>query len=296
MAQNIKDFPDSISIIIPVYNEGGSIAEVLEEVLKFISEYKEISWELIVVDDGSTDNTASILRQFESIKFLQHPYNCGYGASLKTGIRSAKGSYVLSMDADGQHIADEISKIIDGSKKYDMVVGERSSASSPLRRRPGKYLLKIIARSMIWENIPDINSGQRLIKRETILKYMHVCSNKFSFSTSTSIALISEGHFVKFVKVDTRRRRSGYSQVKAVTAFRMLLQIFRVIMVFHPLRFFLPISSLFCLLSISSLINDIITENVSDLTLMLVLLTSVTMLLGLISDQIAHVRRELQSR
>ena len=199
------------------------------------------------------------------------------------------------MDADGQHIPSEMTNLLEGSANFDMVVGERPAASSPLKRRPGKYFLKIFVRALIWENIPDINSGQRLIKRKTILKYMHVCSNKFSFSTSTTVAFISEGHFVRFVKVNTRKRMTGSSQVRTSTALRMLLQIFRVVIVFHPLRFFIPISSIFFLFGIVSMGNDIITENVSDLTLMFALLTSVTLLLGLVSDQIAHVRRELQS-
>ncbi len=291
----ISECPDSVSIIIPAYNEEAAIGGVIEELQEFISGHPEITWEIIVVDDGSTDRTVSEVQKFEAVTLLKHPVNRGYGASLKTGIRAASGSYVLLMDADGQHISSEIPKLLEGSRDFDMVIGERPAGASPMSRRPGKFVLALLVRLLIGGKIPDINSGQRLIHRKTILKYIHVCSNKFSFSTSSTMALMSEGHFVRFVKVDVRARMTGVSQVGVSTALRMMLMIFRIVMVFHPLRIFLPIGSVFFILGMASMVNDIRFDNISDLSLMLVLLTSVTLLLGLVSDQIAHVRRELKS-
>jgi glycosyltransferase involved in cell wall biosynthesis len=287
--------PESVSVIIPCYNEAANIAPVIHELKHTIDEMTASRWEVIVVDDGSTDSTAAEVDDLEWVQLIRHPENRGYGASLKTGIRAASGDVILTFDGDGQHNPAEISNLLTNMEGYDMSAGARVSSSGvPLARRPGKWFLSLTMNYLCRAKIPDVNCGMRAIRRNVILRYLHLCSDRFSFSMSSTLALLSEGHFTRFVDVNCRTRQGEVSQVRLNTALDALLTLMRLTIVFHPFRVFLPIASILGLAAIGFLGYDVYHVDITDTTLLLMISSLFVLLFGLISDQIARIRRELK--
>jgi len=228
-----------ISIIIPAFNEADSI----ENVLKALEPYlQNPSFEVIIINDGSTDNTSEIVQKYLDVKLLNHPYNKGYGAALKTGVRKASGEFVLMMDSDGQHKIEDIPNLLKYIDDYDMVVGERKiPVDQEWIRKPGKLLLSFVANYLSGIKIPDINSGFRLIRKECVLEFMHILPNGFSFSTTITLAMLKAAYNVKYEPVDIQPRSGGKSYVSqtrdgAIT----LLLITRCISLFNPLKVYVP--------------------------------------------------------
>ena len=197
-----------VTIIIPTHNEEKGIADVINGIKRLNEGY-----EIIVVDDGSTDNTYKLAAK-TGVKVIRHPYNKGYGAALKTGIRNAEADVVLFIDADGQHKPSDIQKLIQYIGEYDMVVGARTKKSEiSLLRRPGKKILSITANYLAGMKIPDLNSGLRALKKSVAMEFMHILPNTFSFSTTITLALITSGYSVKYVPIEASER-VGKSKIK----------------------------------------------------------------------------------
>jgi glycosyltransferase involved in cell wall biosynthesis len=232
------------TIIIPAYNEEEEISLVING-LKSMDEKCEI----IVVDDGSTDNTFRLASE-AGARVVHHPYNKGYGAALKTGIRNANTDVVLLMDADGQHKPDDACKLLQYMNEYDMVVGSRTNNSHvSLLRKPGKKFLSIIANYLSGTKIPDLNSGFRAIKKSMAMDFMHILPNGFSFTTTITLASLTSGYSVKYVPIEAPKR-VGTSKIKPFQdGFLFVMLIIRTIALFNPLKVVLPVS-LFWLLAV----------------------------------------------
>ena len=286
------DRSTSVAIIIPSYNEALSIGDTLNTLTSLYADQADI----IVVDDGSTDDTGEIVRHYESVTLIRHKRNYGYGAAIKTGIASARTKLVCLYDADGQHRSNDIARLIEAIGDADMVVGSRRLwRSKSLLRTPGKIILHILANMLVKEDIPDLNSGLRLIKREVILRYVHLLPDGFSASTTTTMALMTRGYDVKFVPIEVHPR-VGKSQVKQVRdGFQTIMLILRVIMLFNPLRFFMPFSMFFMSSSLTYGIYKILTNDSQGFPVGAYLIFSVGVIgvpLGLIADQISSLRLE----
>jgi len=174
-----------ITIIIPAYNESEGIRNTLDELIPFA---KKNNWKIIVINDGSSDNSQQILKQVEYITVISHPYNKGYGAALKTGIINSDTEYIAMFDADGQHNPKDLEKLSKSIQNFDMVVGSRGKDSyQDIWRKPGKKVLSIVANFLAERKIPDINSGLRIVRRNVIIKLLHLFPNGFSFSTTSTI-------------------------------------------------------------------------------------------------------------
>ena len=227
-----------VSIVICCHNRADLLPETMASV--FAQEYKPV--EIVVVDDGSTDNTYKLASD-TGVKVIRHPYNKGYGAALKTGIRNAKMDIVLFMDADGQHQPRDIKKILSYIEEYDMVVGARTKKSKiSLLRRPGKKILSITANYLAGMKIPDLNSGFRAIKKEIVMKYMHILPDTFSITTTITLAAITEGYNIKYIPIETSKGL-GTSKIKPFRdGFNFILLIIRAITYFNPQKVFFPIS------------------------------------------------------
>ena len=278
--------PD-ITIIIPAYNEEEGSTDV-------ITQLKEVSgnYEILVVDDGSTDNTYKLASD-TSVKVIRHPYNKGYGAALKTGIRNAEADVVLFMDADGQHKPSDIKKLIQYIGEYDMVVGARTKKSKiSLLRRPGKKILSITANYLAGMKIPDLNSGFRALKKSVALEFLHILPNSFSFSTTITLALITSGYSVKYAPIEAPER-VGRSKIKPFRdGFRFILMIVRTISLFNPLKIFLPICLLLFLSGLSYLTSEIFFyENISDTSILLIVSSLIIFFFGVLSDQVSVLIR-----
>jgi glycosyltransferase involved in cell wall biosynthesis len=281
-----------ITIVIPAHNEEGAIGAVLSA-LRGVSH--PALREVIVVDDGSSDRTREIA-EASGVRVIRQPNNRGYGAALKLGIRAASSEYVLTMVADGQHRIEDVLKVCDAVSSEapaDCVIGHRTQlVHSPLWRMPGKWFLTHLARVLTRKEIRDLNSGLRAMRRDVIMRYMHLCPAGFSFSTTSTFALASRGYRVEFVPIRVERR-VGKSSVSVATGFQTILLILRLASLFNPLRVFLPLAFLFILGGAAWTVPYLLRGQGITVAAMLSVLTGVTLFgLGLICDQVAQLRLE----
>ena len=281
--------PD-VTIIIPAHNEEEGISDV-------ITQLKELSgnYEILVVDDGSTDDTHKLASE-TGVKVIRHPYNKGYGAALKTGIRNAKTDIVLFMDADGQHKPSDIEKLIPYIGEYDMVVGARTKKSKiSLLRRPGKKILSVTANFLAGMKIPDLNSGFRALKKNVAMEFMPILPNSFSFSTTITLALVNSGYSVKYISIEALER-VGTSKIKPFRdGFRFIILIIRTVVLFNPLKVFLPVSAVLFIVGFFELIREIIVYfDIWTTPILLILSAILIFFFGILADQISSLRREIK--
>ncbi len=282
-----------ISIIIPVYNEEEGIKNVLVELNNYLKENNILS-EIIVINDGSTDQTENILKQINNIKIINHPYNKGYGASLKTGVKNAQYDWILFYDSDGQHHPEYIKELIKHSDGYDMIVGAREGYQGPFIRQPGKKLLIWTANYLVQKKIPDLNSGFRLIKKNLFTRFSHIFPNGFSLTTTITLAFFKEGLNIKYIPIKINKR-NGKSMIRPIHGLEALMIIFRTITLFSPLKIFLPASFFFFILSLIISISQSISLksfNISDTTILFFVFSLFLFFFGLLADQISAIRRE----
>ena len=274
------------SIIVPAFNEGPSISTLVDG-LAATAGWREI----IVVDDGSSDDTAA-QASAAGATVIRHPYNKGNGAAVKTGIRQAKGRFVLIIDADGQHRPADALRLTSGLSAYDLVVGARSGVSqATLFRRFGNWLLNSLASFLAGCEIPDLTSGFRAARRDCLLEFLHLLPNGFSTPTTTTLAFIRAGYSVSFEPIDALQRQ-GSSKIRlGPDGLRFFLILLKVITIFSPLRLFVPISVAAFLTGVGYALWTIATQShVTNSSVLLILLSVVILLMGLISEQIASLR------
>ncbi len=284
-----------ISVIVPVFNEESALEQTLQNLKKELASLS-IIFEIIVVDDGSTDTSPIILEKIPGIKIIKHPYKKGYGAGLKTGVKHAQHEWLLFFDSDGQHKTEYIRDFIEGTNQYDLIIGSRQGYQGPFLRQPGKKLIRLVANYLVESKIPDLNCGMRLLKKEHFLRYKHLFPNNFSLSTTSTLAFIKEGLTVKFLPV-TINKRAGKSTLKVSDGFKTILLALRLIMLFSPLKIFLPIAILGLVVSLSMMAYDLLTTHfalISKSSRFLFAASLLVFLFGLLADQIAAIRREIK--
>lgn len=280
---------DTLTVIIPALNESAGIAAAIADLKR---ECAQFVTRIIVVDDGSTDDTARIAADHHA-EVIRHPANLGYGASLKTGLRSATTTHVATFDGDGQHAAADLRRLWDARRDAAMVIGARQQMiHSPLWRMPGKWLLGIVASYLVRRQIPDLNSGLRVLTREVAARYAHLCPRGFSMSTTLTMALLSRGWPVVFVPIDVRPRQ-GHSTVTIVTGFETAVLLLRIICLFNPLRLFVPASVVLVLTGVAWGIPYAAAGRGISVGAMLAIVTGALLFcMGLICDQVSQLRLE----
>lgn len=284
---------EDLTVIIPVYNEAEAIRETLDELLPYI---ERNGWKLIVINDGSVDNTGEILEEYrDRLRIIRHPYNCGYGAALKTGIRASDTELLAIYDSDGQHRPEDLLHLYNEASGFDMVIGERSGESQvDLFRVPGKWFLTRAANFIVGRRIADINSGLRVFRRRFIKKILHLLPEGFSFTSTSTVAAMKMGFLVKFVPIQTRKR-IGISTVRQVRhGFMVLMLILRLVVLFSPLRIFMPVSVALAILGVAYATYVIMTVRLTFANGALFCLLTALMIFffGLVVDQISVMRRE----
>jgi len=279
----------SITIVIPAFNEAPAIGAVLEGLR---ARCGALVREIIVVDDGSTDATAEIARN-SGARVLSNGKNRGYGASLKRGILECDSEFVLTMDGDGQHRPEDVELLCRAAPGHDMIVGQRTRLlHSPLWRMPGKWLLTRMARYLTREDIPDLNSGLRLFRKRVIQRYLHVCPAGFSFSTTTTLTMLSRKYRVTFLPIEVQAR-VGHSTVNFVTGLDTIILILRLAVLFNPLRVFIPASLLAAITGVGwGSVYMMQGRGLSVGALLALEVAIMLFALGLISDQISQLRLE----
>jgi len=282
---------ESVSIVIPAYQEAENIGLVVKQV-KVACESLAFESQVIVVSDGSTDSTADVAQEAGAI-VVRHAYNKGYGAALKSGTKAATGRTVIYIDADGQHDARDILKLLEERKTFDMVVGARKgTAGSPVWRKPGKILLGLLANRLVGRKIPDLNSGYRALDREMALRFLPLMPDGFSFSTTSTIAAFKGGYTVKYVPIEVANRSGSKSMVSMADGFNTIMLIIRIVTLFSPLRIFMPVSFVTFLIGLSFTIHGYLITGESSVRGLIALLASVQFFLfGILVDQLVAVRR-----
>jgi glycosyltransferase involved in cell wall biosynthesis len=281
-------FAERTSVIVPALNEDAAVARLITD-LKSSAGWLEI----LVIDDGSTDQTAA-LSAGAGARVISHPYNKGNGAAVKSGIRHAAGEFILIMDADGQHSPADAARLVSQLDRYDLVVGCRSATTQATAiRRAGNAVLNWIASYLAGRMIPDLTSGFRAARRDRLREFLHLLPNGFSTPTTTTLAFLRAGYSVRFEPIEARRRE-GRSKIRlgsdGVSFFLILL---KVMTIFSPLRIFLPISVAAFLLGAGYAAWTIATQShVTNSSVLLIVLSVVIFLIGLVSEQISSLRIE----
>jgi glycosyltransferase involved in cell wall biosynthesis len=280
--------PSSTSVIIPAYNEADSVGAVVSA-LKTSAVWHEV----IVVDDGSGDDTAQQASAAGAC-VIRHPYNKGNGAAVKSGIRQATGEFVMVIDADGQHQPQDALRLVARLGSYDLVIGARAAATqATLARRAGNALLNWFAGYLTGRPIPDLTSGFRAGRRSQFREFLHLIPNGFSTPTTTTLAFLKAGYSVDFIPVEARRR-TGQSKIRfASDGAKFFLILLKIVTIFSPLRVFIPISLVTFLLGAAyALWTTVTRSDVTDSSVLLIVLSVVIFLVGLVSEQIAALRFE----
>ncbi len=281
----------NVSIIIPAFNE----EKGLPDVLKNLRAWHECSAEIIVVDDGSTDETARVASEYGA-RVIRHRNNKGYGAALKAGIRAAEREMVVTFDADGQFDANDIEKLVNALNDCDMAVGVRpQGAGSPTLRKPGKWLLGKTANYLAQTEIPDLNCGFRTLRVDTAKRFLNLLPNGFSFTTTLTLAMFKDGYNVAYLPITVHPRNTGTSSVRVADGFNTLLLIIRIIALFDPLKVFLPASALLFFIGMVYLILDSIAlgrANVASGAVILLVSAIMVFMFGILADQVSAIRRQ----
>jgi len=280
-----------ISIIMPAYNEANVIGRLLDKLVPMAIEH---GWEVIVVDDASSDGTIEVA-EASGARVLTHPSNQGYGASLATGVKATNADVVVFIDSDGQHDYNDIPHLLEHIDSYDMVAGARTKDSHvDSHRWLGKKLLKWFANYLAKEKIPDVNCGFRAFRRDVLLRYLHLMPKGFSFSTTSTFAMLKGDHQIKWVPIKTTKR-IGTSTVRQ---FRhgpeTIMLMLRLTVLFDPLRVFLPVSAIFTLAAaVMTALNFIMYRKAVPASAIFLGISAVIIfMLGLLTDQVSAIRRE----
>ncbi|MGH9795820.1 MAG: glycosyltransferase family 2 protein [Candidatus Acidiferrales bacterium] len=293
--RDTKRAPAGVTVVVPAYNEEGAIASQIKNVLG-VMERSARPWELIVVDDGSTDATASQAEQ-TGARLIRLGRNRGYGAALKAGIAAAQHELIVITDADGTYPSEAIPALLEHAAHHDMVVGARigENVAIPLARRPAKWVLGRLASYMAGQKIPDLNSGLRVMKKSLVEKFEHLLPSGFSFTTTITLALLCSEYSVYYHAIEYHKR-VGQSKIRPGHAYQFLMLILRTIVYFNPLRFFLPLGAVFFAAGVAKFGYDITKMNLSESAVMGVLTGVIIWCVGLLADQISRMALFLKSK
>ncbi len=280
--------PSTVSVVIPAYNEGPAIADVVTT-LRQAAPWREV----IVVDDGSGDDTGGRAAA-AGATVVRHPYNKGNGAAVKSGVRRAAGDYVLIVDGDGQHPPEDALRLASRLGEYDLVIGARSAGTQATNsRRAGNAALNALATYLTGRQIPDLTSGFRGARLSCLREFVHLLPNGFSTPTTTTLAFIKAGYNVAFEPVHARER-TGASKIRlARDGVKFMMIILKIVTLFSPLRVFLPISVAAFLLGAGYALWTIYwQQHVTNSSVLLIMLAVIVFLVGLVSEQISALRFE----
>lgn len=284
---------DGLTIVIPAYNEEGGIPAVVEQLHTVM---RGLPYEIIVVDDGSTDATLDVLKRTEGIRWIAHPINRGYGASIKSGIRTARYDLIAIADADGTYPLDRLPGMLEHMERHDMVLGCRSGAlywgsrSRTILRRIYLWL----AERLTGTEIPDVNSGFRIFRRELAQRFDFFLSNRFSFTTGLTLAALTNGYAVKYVEVDYYERIGSskvFSLLQKVGIAQILLH---AALLFAPMKLILPLLGAFGLGAAALLLGSAVWSSAYLFVVGVACasLTVVTGLTGLILSSLSKVAKK----
>ncbi len=284
-----------LSIIIPAYNEAQNIPLVIPSIIAFCKQY---DYRLIIVNDGSSDNSISLLNEFdneECITVVHHKINRGYGGAIKSGIAVCETEYLVTMDCDGQHLVENINELLNQliTNDADMVVGSRRGLkSASLARSFGKKVIRFIIKKLMPLPIYDINSGMKLYRADLGKKYCKICPDSMAYSDVICLAFINKHHRVIEWPINIQERKMGQSKVNIKTAFHTINEVYNIIILFNPIRIFMPIGLTAIIAGILWDIPIFIRGNgVSVGAMLSIMFGVIALFFGTIAEQLSQIRK-----
>lgn len=283
--------PPKISVILPAFNEAPSISPVVERICQ-VMDTQGCEYEVVVIDDGSTDGTAEKALQ-AGANVICHPYNIGNGAAIKTGIRNAAGEILVMLDCDGQHAPEDIPRLLEKIGPYDMVVGARTRESkTSIYRDIANTVFNWLATYVCGRKIEDLTSGFRAIKATVANEFIPLLPNTFSYPTTITLAAVRSGYSLTYVPINTDQR-IGKSKIKPLQdGSRFLLIIFKITTLYSPLRIFLPVSIMTFMIGFGYGLYKVffLDSRYGPTSAILMIVAVLMFLIGLVSEQIAQLR------
>ncbi len=274
---------NKLSIVIPAKNESRSLGDLIKKLKKCYPQA-----EIIIVNDGSTDDTEKIIQE-NGVKLVSKPYSMGNGAAIKSGARVATGNILVTMDADGQHDPNDIVRLLDKlDEGYEMVVGARSYESQAGKRRwLGNQLYNYLASIIVGKKIEDLTSGFRAVNTKKFKSYLHLLPNGFSYPTTITMAFFRSGYPVAYIPI-IASKRIGNSHLRIIKdGLRFFIIIFKIGTLYSPLKIFFPISILFFLAGLLNYAYTYITaERFTNMSALLFIVSMIIFIMGLLSEQI----------
>ena len=279
----------SVSVIIPVFNEAENVGRLIRQIADLYP-----AFEIIVVNDGSTDETATVARDSGAIVY-SHPYNIGNGAAIKSGIRIASGDILVFMDGDGQHLPQDIGALLAHLPDYDMVVGARGKGHhASWSRALGNKIYDQFASDVAKFQVMDLTSGFRAIKTEIARSLLYLLPNTYSYPTTLTLGVLRSGKSVKYVAIHAEPRKKGKSNIKLMRdGVRFFMIILKICALYSPLRIFLPVSAfLFCTGFFYYLYTYAVWGRFTNMSALLFTTSIIVFMMGLVSEQICQMRFE----
>lgn len=277
---------ERVSVIIPAKNEAGAIGNVVSAVLEVLPDA-----ELIVVNDGSSDDTASVAEK-AGAKIVHHPYSMGNGAAIKSGVRAAKGDILVFMDGDGQHSASDIPALLEKlNSGFDLVVGARTKGSqASVGRGMANKLYNRLSSYMTGQKVEDLTSGFRVARAVKFREFISLLPNGFSYPTTSTMAFFRAGYAVCYVPIDVSKR-VGVSHINIVRdGIRFLLIIFKIGTLYSPLKLFFPLSLMGFFIGAGYYMYTFITDGrFTNMSALLFTTSVLVFLMGLVSEQITQL-------
>lgn len=290
--------PVDVSIVLPVFNEAGHLAREVDRI-RDAMDASPYAYEILVVDDGSTDGCLTELRDMEDIRLVLFDQNRGSGAARRAGTTLARGEVVVWTDADMSYPNHLIPRLVDHLPGWDMVVGDRQTEGGSLKmvRIPTKWTIRMLASFLTMTRIPDLNSGFRAFRRVVAAQYLHLLPSGFSCVTTLTMSFLSNGYSVRYMPIDysARAGRSKFHWWKDTALY--IRQVLRMVLLWNPLRFFAPIGTTLGLAGFAKLLYDLITKDfrVATNTVTLLVAAAAVLLLALGADLLVQLNRPRDS-
>jgi glycosyltransferase involved in cell wall biosynthesis len=283
-----------VTVVLPVFNEQGHLRDEISRIRAAL-ETSEYTFEIIVVDDGSTDGSAEQLAAIEGIRLIRFAENRGSGTARRIGTASARGRVVVWTDADMTYPNDRIPQLVKELEGYDQVVGARTSEQGTLKalRVPAKWFIRKLAEILTETKIPDLNSGLRAFRRSVALQYLHLLPPGFSCVTTITMSFLANGYTVKYVPIEYFERAGRSKFHWWADTKRYGLQVIRLVLSYNPLKFFLPAAVVLGVLAGGKLAYDWIDKDfrVTTNTLLLFFAAFQTLVIGLLADLVVRVTK-----
>jgi glycosyltransferase involved in cell wall biosynthesis len=277
-----------LAVIIPAHNEEHAVRPTIDRIRAALSRLP-IRHEIVLIDDASRDGTRGAAES-AGVTVIASPVNRGYGWALKRGIAATKSEFVAILDADGTYPPEALPKLLELAQSADMAVGDRSGAMGnvPWVRRPAKWVLNKLANFLARQKIPDLNSGLRVFRRHSLERFVALLPDGFSFTSTITLCMMCSYMQVVYMPIDYGKR-IGHSKVRPVDFLNFILLVLRIVVLFQPLRVFMPLGAVLFLLGLAKAAYDLTLWNLSESAVFFLLAALIIWSLGLIADMISRL-------